>query len=386
MDIFTHIQEATTKQLQRKQKSVTRLFPTFPDRVKAVADNGGIRLKDVEPELWTFKIHSGTKKNVWYDAYLKFKNILPTLEKLVKDRRLWVGDKSRVDRKKLARKFMTVVNVELKCGCPAFQYWGPAYVLSLGKYDAKYTDDEKRPPRIRNPKQYGAYCKHLENLMKVLPFYNDTMIKFLSDFYSEQISTFEQEAKKELGFVKKAAKALKKKFGRKKEEETEKEETKESIKEGLTKIEREVKKKYKTRLNKPLTPAKGSGRLITNDPDEVGWLKFWLLKDGTIIPVRTAHMEIVDSEEEPYWTPLLHSGALVGYINGSELGFLQGRKRLTSEQISKLKQIYVQYHPSILTIDSRVIDDFKARIDSLDKLDYLLKYGKEGIEERKKKD
>jgi len=211
--MFNELFEATTSQLKRKQKSITRLFPTFPDRVKGVANNGGIKLESTEDELWKFKIHSGTT-NAWYDAYIKYKNIIPTLVKIIKDRRLWISDKSRIDRKKLARKFMDVVDVELKCSCPAFQYWGSAYILSLGKYDAKYTDDEKRPPKIRNPKQYGAYCKHLANLMRVLPFYTDTMMKWLEDFYGEEINSFEAETRKELGFVKAAAKEL----GKKKEE------------------------------------------------------------------------------------------------------------------------------------------------------------------------
>jgi len=211
MDIFDSVQEATTKQLQRKQKSVTRLFPQFPDRVKAVADNGGLRLKEVEPEMWHFKIHSGTKKDVWYDAYLKFKNVAPTIQRIVMDRRLWIGDKSRVDRKKLARKFMDTVDVQILCSCPAFQYWGPAYILSLGKYDAKHTDRELRPPRIRNPKQYGAFCKHLQNLMKVLPFYTDTVMEWIVDFYEDVVHKAEEEARRKYGWVKTAAKKLGKK-------------------------------------------------------------------------------------------------------------------------------------------------------------------------------
>ena len=222
MDLLDEITEATTKQLQRKQKSITRLFPTFPDRVQAVASNGGIRLQDVEDELWKFRVSSGTEKGVWYDIYLKFLDIIPTLVKIVKDRRLWIKDKSRIDRRKLARKFLNVVNVQLKCSCPAFQYWGPAYILSLGKYNAKFTNREIRPPRIRNPKQYGSFCKHIANLMKVLPFYTDTMMGWLEDFYSDDIKEFEKETRKEFGWAKKAGKEL-----GKKKEETEEEEKEE---------------------------------------------------------------------------------------------------------------------------------------------------------------
>jgi len=223
MSLFGDIIEATTSQLLRKQKSITRLFPTFPDRVKAIADKGGIRLEGTEDELWHFKIHSGTKDSVWYDAYLKFKDIDSTLVKVIRDRRLWIGDKSRIDRRKMARKFMDIVDIQISCSCPAFLYWGSAYILSLGKYDAKHTNPELRAPKKRNPKQYGAFCKHLQTLMKVLPFYTDTMMRWLDDFYGDEIKTFEEETRKEYGWVKAVAKKLKKKKEEEPEEEPEEE-------------------------------------------------------------------------------------------------------------------------------------------------------------------
>jgi len=108
MDIFEYIineriEEVTAKQLMRKQRSITRLFPSFPDRVKAVADKGGIRLEGVDKDQWHFRIHSGTEDSVWYDAYIKFADLQSTLIKTIKDRRLWVKDKSRIDKRKMAR-------------------------------------------------------------------------------------------------------------------------------------------------------------------------------------------------------------------------------------------------------------------------------------------
>jgi len=211
MDIFDRLIEATPKQLMRKQKSITRLFPTHPDRVRAVADRGGIRLNGVEYGLWRFKIHSGTKKNVWYDAVVSFKNVKKLLADIVRDRRLWVTDKTKIDRTKLARKFMNKVNVQINCSCPADLYYGGQYIRSLDRYDAKAGDQETRPPKEKNPKQYGAYCKHLQNLMKVLPFYNDTAMKWLGDFYDEEIKEIEQRVKQEYGWFKVAAGELKKK-------------------------------------------------------------------------------------------------------------------------------------------------------------------------------
>lgn len=226
-NFINYIVEATLKQLQRKQKSINKLFPTFPDRVKKVADKGGLRLRDTNEDTWFFKVHSGTEAGKWYDAVVHFKEINWTLEKLVKDRRLWVKDKSRVDMRKLADKFFDKADIEILCSCPAFQYWGPAYILSKDKYDAKYTDDETRPPKKRNPRQYGAYCKHYANVMKVLPFYKTTLAKWLKDFHADEISKFEEEAKEEFGWITKAAVALKKK---KEEEEPKKEPKKKKLK------------------------------------------------------------------------------------------------------------------------------------------------------------
>jgi len=202
--------EATASQIKRKQKSVHKLFPEFSDRVKAVQDKGGLRLKDVGQETWKWKIHSGTKADVWYDAVVHFKNVEQLLRKLAADRRLWNKDRTKVNLNKLSREFMKRADIQLECGCPAQKYWGGDYVLSRPKYDAKYGDKEDRAPNVRNPKQYGAHCKHLQNLFKALPFYADTVAKWLNDFYPELIGEVEKEAGAEAEKFKRAGEELKK--------------------------------------------------------------------------------------------------------------------------------------------------------------------------------
>ena len=208
---FNELIEATLSDIHRKHRSVKMLFPTFDDRVKNVQLMGGIRLKEVDDDNWHFSVHSGTKKDVWYDCTLHFKNIQEVLEHYVKDRRLWVEDRSRVDLKKLAAIFVEKVDVQVFCSCPAFLYFGPAYILGRPKYDAKYTDPEHRPPNKRNPKQYGATCKHFTNVLKALPFYTGTIAKWLRDFYARDIAGYEKEAMREFGWLRKAATALGKK-------------------------------------------------------------------------------------------------------------------------------------------------------------------------------
>jgi len=224
-DLFEKLVEATASDIRRKHRSIKRLFPDFDVKTKGVEDRGGLRLVDQDAITWKFKIHSGTS-DVWYDAYLHFRDPKSTLERFVKDRRFWVANKTKVDLRKLAKEFMNKVDIQLFCSCPAFTYWGPAYILSLDKYDAHYTRKEERPPSVRNPKRYGAVCKHLDRLLKVLPFYGSTLAKWLKDFYAKDIAKWEEESQEEfLGGVRKAQAAV-----AKRREEPEVEEPKEEPK------------------------------------------------------------------------------------------------------------------------------------------------------------
>lgn len=205
------VQELTHAGIVRKQKTITNLFPTFHDRVKKIAGMGGLRLVSMKPELWTFKVHSGTQDDVWYDNYVKFVDIEDVIKKNVKDRRLWNKNKTHVLLPKLANKVLFKCQVQVKCSCPAFQYWGPAHILSRPKRNAKYTDPENRPPRIRNPRQYGAVCKHAQNILNVLPWYTSTMAKYLKEYYGDDIIQYEQEIEAEHAKYKKVGKELSKK-------------------------------------------------------------------------------------------------------------------------------------------------------------------------------
>jgi len=55
------LKEYNYTDVMRKQRSITKLFPSFYDRVKAVGNNGGIRMEEMLPETWRFKVQSGTK-------------------------------------------------------------------------------------------------------------------------------------------------------------------------------------------------------------------------------------------------------------------------------------------------------------------------------------
>lgn len=160
MNIFdmstTLIDEIRYADVLAKQSSINKLFPTFDDRVKAVAGKGGVRLKQVRGDLWTFKVHSGTKDGVWYTNNVKFPNLEEDIIKYAKDKKLWNKEGTKVDLRKLAVEILFSTDVQLYCSCPAFLYYGAAYILT--QRGAKYTKPENRPPKKRNPSELGAMC------------------------------------------------------------------------------------------------------------------------------------------------------------------------------------------------------------------------------------
>lgn len=187
--------EATLGQLKNKQRSITRLFPDFfsnPDKVRGVISKGGVRLRNIEKDKWTFKVHSGTKEDVWYDVVVRWKDLEKSVEDLVSDRRNWTKNKKRADLKKIASKLFNEGDVELSCDCDAEKYWGPAYQLT--QRHAKYGEPEERSPDIRNPKQYGQYCKHIQVLMRTLPFYQTTIANWLGKEFKDLIQRTEGSA------------------------------------------------------------------------------------------------------------------------------------------------------------------------------------------------
>ena len=80
--------------------------------------------------------------------------------------------KSRFERANLIMQG----DIKLFCNCPAFKYWGYQYIDTRRKASI---EPENRFPSKRNPKLKGATCKHLNLILKVLPFYNSTLAGYL---------------------------------------------------------------------------------------------------------------------------------------------------------------------------------------------------------------
>lgn len=185
--IYEHIvNEITFNQLRNKQKSIGKLFPPFGQRVKDVAANGGVQMREMMPEHWHFTVTSGTKAGVKYDVYVQFVNIDEMIKKYAGDKSLWKADGSEPNYNLLAAEILNNVDMRFSCSCPADLYWGGAYIKT--QRDAQFGRQEYRPPDIRNPHQYGAYCKHSELVAQVLPFYTSTFASFLKKYWLDEVN------------------------------------------------------------------------------------------------------------------------------------------------------------------------------------------------------
>lgn len=189
IDIF----ETSLSDIRRKQKSIVQLFPSFYDRVAAVEGKGGVKLVSQDSKKWIFKVPSGTKSGAWYEVIISFQDPAKLLKVLCNDRRVWT--RGKIDREKLAYSFLERADVKISCNCPAQLYWGGAYILT--KKRAKFGRPENRPPKIRNSRQYGAHCKHIEAVVKALPSYITTAAKWINTTYGNLLKKIEGEQEEE---------------------------------------------------------------------------------------------------------------------------------------------------------------------------------------------
>ena len=206
MSIYSEILEYTFNNLRVKQRSMGKLFPSFGQRVQAVAANGGVSMREQMPEWWHFEVASGTKAGVKYDVYVQFLNLEEMIRKYAGDRSLWKNDESGPNFQLLAAEILNHVEMRTSCSCPATLYWGTDYIRT--QRDAQFGRQEDRAPNIRNPRQYGAYCKHGQNVFDVLPKYTSTFASFLKKYWAGEVSDTVELAKTEYAGVQKAAAAL----------------------------------------------------------------------------------------------------------------------------------------------------------------------------------
>jgi len=125
----------------------------------------GIRFVGFEPDsVMNFHINSSshTKNRIKYTNSIQF------------DEWEEVGSDPDLNFTERARMLLWVGNIRLHCTCPSFLYWGYQYmctVLNAAIYP------EERFPRERNPGERGIVCKHLNRVLRVLPFHSGEIAK-----------------------------------------------------------------------------------------------------------------------------------------------------------------------------------------------------------------
>jgi len=85
------------------------------------------------------------------------------------------------------KKFLSNVDIKVFCTCPAFKYYC-AYTASkkgVNTGDPDTGKKERRPPTVRKPQ--GPACKHLGNVLRILPFNWNKIIDDLASFNEDMI-------------------------------------------------------------------------------------------------------------------------------------------------------------------------------------------------------
>ncbi len=159
-DALKHVMfDETVKQVRTRTKQQPQIVKRADKQIvvyfKGVLKDG--TLKYVTP--------SGTTPGLFWNQRVK-----------LKDLKKYIRDTSMTDVKKV-RAALTG-NIAVHCDDPSFKFWGYQYIGTINGYSIK---KETRFPIIRNPKLRGGLCKHLEAVLRVLPFHATKIVKAYRD-------------------------------------------------------------------------------------------------------------------------------------------------------------------------------------------------------------
>jgi len=85
-----------------------------------------------------------------------------------------IGADPDLDFTERARMLLWAGNIRVHCTCPSFLYWGYQYMATV--LDAAIYPEERYPSE-RNPAERGIVCKHLNRVLRVLPFHSGDIAK-----------------------------------------------------------------------------------------------------------------------------------------------------------------------------------------------------------------
>lgn len=162
--ITIRLDELTVKDLRR---GVDTDHPS-PPGAKGRAEPVTSRLVALSKDgLMTFKSKSITVSPGTEDFYTQYIELLDWEDMLNETPGMSFPDRANL---------VLFGDVRVSCDCPAFLYWGSRYILT--QLDALYQPGadweghegpEDRLPKIRNPKLKGTVCKHMSNVLDIIP-------------------------------------------------------------------------------------------------------------------------------------------------------------------------------------------------------------------------
>lgn len=135
---------AGTRIAERARQQITAYY-------QGVNKNGIIR----------FLTPSGTTPGLFWLQQIK----LLTLKTNLKVKKI-------TDFEKVRRSIQS--DIAIYCNDPSFLYWGHQYIAYRNGFGIK---PEDRVPNKRNPLLVGGTCKHLEGVLKVLPFHVGVLVR-----------------------------------------------------------------------------------------------------------------------------------------------------------------------------------------------------------------
>ena len=74
-------------------------------------------------------------------------------------------------------------DVSIRCNCPAFLYWGMAYIGTELRY-IYGIPRESRYPQIRNPNLRGTICKHCDAVLQYIKRNRNLIVKMFAEYYN----------------------------------------------------------------------------------------------------------------------------------------------------------------------------------------------------------
>ncbi len=160
MKQFSQINEVTYKEIAQL---IDGNFLKQKIRADALT---GIQLHGFDGDMMNFLINSSEfdRNRIRYMNTIKF------------DQWAELGQDPDFNFAERARMLLWVGDIRLHCTCPSFLYWGYQYILSV--LDAAVYP-EARFPKIRNPGERGVVCKHMNRILRVLPFYSGVIAREL---------------------------------------------------------------------------------------------------------------------------------------------------------------------------------------------------------------